>query len=138
MIADAKAGKIDLILTKSISRFARNTVDTLQTVRELSTLKIEVIFEKEGIRTLDKQCEVMLTIMSSLAQEESRSISENVRWGMQKSMQDGNISLPYKRFLGYKMAKTEGRKLYRKRLKLSEISTECFSMEKRSELLRIF
>lgn len=75
MIADAKAGKIDLILTKSISRFARNTVDTLQTVRELSTLKIEVIFEKEGIRTLDKQCEVMLTIMSSLAQEESRSIS---------------------------------------------------------------
>lgn len=81
MIADAKAGKIDLILTKSISRFARNTVDTLQTVRELSTLKIEVIFEKEGIRTLDKQCEVMLTIMSSLAQEESRSISENVRWG---------------------------------------------------------
>lgn len=102
MIADAKAGKIDLILTKSISRFARNTVDTLQTVRELSTLKIEVIFEKEGIRTLDKQCEVMLTIMSSLAQEESRSISENVRWGMQKSMQDGNISLPYKRFLGYK------------------------------------
>lgn len=102
MIADAKAGKIDLILTKSISRFARNTVDTLQTVRELSTLKIEVIFEKEGIRTLDKQCEVMLTIMSSLAQEESRSISENVRWGMQKSMQDGNISLPYKRFLGYR------------------------------------
>ena len=79
MIADAKAGKIDLILTKSISRFARNTVDTLQTVRELSTLTIEVIFEKEGIRTLDKQCEVMLTIMSSLAQEESRSISENVR-----------------------------------------------------------
>lgn len=102
MINDAKAGKIDLILTKSISRFARNTVDTLQTVRELSALNIEVIFEKEGIRTLDKQCEVMLTIMSSLAQEESRSISENVRWGMQKSMQDGNISLPYKRFLGYK------------------------------------
>ena len=93
---------MDLILTKSISRFARNTVDTLQTVRELSALNIEVILEKEGIRTLDKQCEVMLTIMSSLAQEESRSISENVRWGMQKSMQDGNISLPYKRFLGYK------------------------------------
>ena len=102
MIADAKAGKIELILTKSISRFARNTVDTLQTVRELSALGIEVIFEKEGIHTLDKQCEVMLTIMSSLAQEESRSISENVRWGMQKSMQDGNISLPYKRFLGYR------------------------------------
>ena len=133
MIADAKAGKIDLILTKSISRFARNTVDTLQTVRELSTLKIEVIFEKEGIRTLDKQCEVMLTIMSSLAQEESRSISENVRWGMQKSMQDGNISLPYKRFLGYKKGE-DGRP----EIVPEEAEIIRDMMEKRSELLRIF
>lgn len=101
MIADAKAGKINLILTKSISRFARNTVDALQTIRELSALKVEVYFEKEGIHTLDKQCEVMLTIMSSLAQEESRSISENVRWGKQKSMQDGNVSFGYRHFLGY-------------------------------------
>lgn len=105
MIADAKAGKIDLILTKSISRFARNTVDALQTIRELSSLKIEVYFEKEGIHTLDKQCEVMLTIMSSLAQEESRSISENVRWGKQKSMQDGNVSFGYGHFLGYRKGK---------------------------------
>ena len=105
MIADAKAGKIDLILTKSISRFARNTVDALQTIRELSALKIEVYFEKEGIHTLDKQCEVMLTIMSSLAQEESRSISENVRWGKQKSMQDGNVSFGYRHFLGYRKGK---------------------------------
>ena len=66
MIADAKAGKIDLILTKSISRFARNTVDTLQTVRELKAIGVEVVFEKENIRTMDKQCEVLLTIMSSL------------------------------------------------------------------------
>ena len=102
MIADAKAGKIDLILTKSISRFARNTVDALQTIRELSAIKVEVYFEKEGIHTLDKQCEVMLTIMSSLAQEESRSISENVRWGKQKSMQDGNVSFGYRHFLGYR------------------------------------
>lgn len=105
MIADAKAGKIDLILTKSISRFARNTVDALQTIRELSALKVEVYFEKEGIHTLDKQCEVMLTIMSSLAQEESRSISENVRWGKQKSMQDGNVSFGYSHFLGYRKGK---------------------------------
>ena len=105
MIADAKAGKIDLILTKSISRFARNTVDALQTIRELSALKVEVYFEKEGIHTLDKQCEVMLTIMSSLAQEESRSISENVRWGKQKSMQDGNVSFAYRHFLGYRKGK---------------------------------
>ena len=100
MVADAKAGMIDIILTKSISRFARNTVDTLNTVRELKALGIEVIFEKENIRTLDPKCEVMLTIMSSLAQEESRSISENVQWGKRKSMMDGQVDLPYHSFLG--------------------------------------
>lgn len=102
MIADAKAGKINLILTKSISRFARNTVDTLQTVRDLKAIGVEVVFEKENIRTMDKQCEVLLTIMSSLAQEESRSISENVRWGQQRSMQEGNVAMAYGRFLGYR------------------------------------
>lgn len=102
MIDMALSGGIDLILTKSISRFARNTVDTLQTVRKLKAAGVEVIFEKENLRTLDPKCEVMLTIMSSLAQEESRSISENIRWGQQKSMKDGNVSLPYKHFLGYR------------------------------------
>ena len=102
MIADAKAGKIDIILTKSISRFARNTVDTLNTVRELQQLGVEVRFEKENINTLDKQSEVLLTIMSSLAQEESRSISENVRWGQKRSMQSGKIQMAYSSFLGYR------------------------------------
>ncbi len=102
MIEKALNGEIDLILTKSISRFARNTVDTLQIVRELKAKGIEVIFEKENLHTFDPKCEVMLTIMSSLAQEESRSISENVRWGQRKSMQDGNIHLAYSRFLGYR------------------------------------
>lgn len=102
MVADAKAGMIDIILTKSISRFARNTVDTLCTVRELKALGIEVRFEKENIHTLDPKCEVMLTIMSSLAQEESRSISENVQWGKRKSMMDGQVDMPYHSFLGYK------------------------------------
>ena len=105
MVDMALGGQIDLILTKSISRFARNTVDTLQTVRNLKAAGVEVIFEKENLRTFDPKCEVMLTIMSSLAQEESRSISENVRWGKQKSMQDGNVSLPYKSFLGYRKGK---------------------------------
>ena len=95
-------GGIDIILTKSISRFARNTVDTLQTVRELKAVGVEVRFEKENLHTFDPKCEMMLTIMSSLAQEESRSISENVRWGKQKSMRDGKVSLAYSRFLGYK------------------------------------
>lgn len=101
MVEDALNGKIDLILTKSISRFARNTVDTLTTIRKLKEKKVEVYFEKENIYTLDAKGEVMLTIMSSLAQEESRSISENVTWGKRKSMADGKFSLAYKCFLGY-------------------------------------
>ena len=74
MIADALAGEIDLIVTKSVSRFARNTVDTLTTVRKLKDQGIEVFFEKENIYTLDAKGELLITIMSSLAQEESRSI----------------------------------------------------------------
>lgn len=101
MVADALSGKIDLILTKSISRFARNTVDTLTTIRQLKTKGIEVYFEKENIYTLDAKGEVMITIMSSLAQEESRSISENVTWGKRRSMEEGRLSLAYSSFLGY-------------------------------------
>lgn len=101
MVSDALNGKIDLILTKSISRFARNTVDTLTTVRTLKEHKVEVYFEKENIYTLDAKGEVMLTIMGSLAQEESRSISENVTWGKRRSMEEGKFSLAYKHFLGY-------------------------------------
>lgn len=101
MIADALAGKIDLILTKSVSRFARNTVDTLTTVRKLKEKGVEVYFEKENIYTLDSKGELLITIMSSLAQEESRSISENVTWGQRKRFSDGKVSLPYKHFLGY-------------------------------------
>lgn len=102
MVADALAGKIDLIITKSISRFARNTVDTLTTVRKLKEKGIEVFFEKENIHTLDGKGELLITIMSSLAQEESRSISENVTWGQRKRFADGKVNLPYGRFLGYK------------------------------------
>lgn len=101
MIDLAMSGGIDLILTKSISRFARNTVDTLQTVRDLKAVGVEVRFEKENLHTLDPKCEVMLTIMSSLAQEESRSISENIRWAQQKNMREGKVHVAYSKFLGY-------------------------------------
>lgn len=101
MIKMALNGEIDLIITKSISRFARNTVDTLTTVRKLKAKGVEVYFEKENLYTLDPKVEVVLTIMSSLAQEESRSISENVTWGQRKRFADGKVSLPYKQFLGY-------------------------------------
>ena len=102
MIADALAGKIDLIVTKSVSRFARNTVDSLTAVRKLKEHGTEVYFEKEGIYTFDSKGELLITIMSSLAQEESRSISENVTWGQRKRFADGKVSLPYKSFLGYR------------------------------------
>lgn len=101
MVADAKAGKIDLILTKSISRFARNTVDALSVTRELKSYNVEVRFEKENISSMDAQAELFFTIMSSIAQEESRSISENVRWGKQRSMEAGKVYIPYSSFLGY-------------------------------------
>ena len=101
MVSDALSGHIDLIVTKSVSRFARNTVDSLTTVRKLKEKSVEVWFEKENIFTLDSKGELLITIMSSLAQEESRSISENVTWGQRKRMADGKITLPYKQFLGY-------------------------------------
>ena len=101
MVEDALDGKIDLILTKSVSRFARNTVDSLTTIRKLKENGTEVYFEKENIWTFDSKGELLLTIMSSLAQEESRSISENCTWGWRKRCADGKVSVPFGRFLGY-------------------------------------
>ena len=105
MVEDCIAGHIDLVLTKSISRFARNTVDTVTTIRKLKEKGVGVYFEKENIFTTDSKGEFLLTIMSSLAQEESRSISENVTWGQRKRMADGKVSLAYSRFLGYDKGK---------------------------------
>lgn len=101
MIADCRSGKIDMIITKSISRFARNTLDCLNFVRELKDLGIGIIFEKENINTLDAKGEVLLTILSSLAQDESRSISENCTWGIRRRFEKGQHKMSTKRFLGY-------------------------------------
>ncbi len=101
MLEDCRNGKIDMILTKSVSRFARNTVDALNTIRELKSLNIGVYFQKENIWTLDSKGEFLITLMTSLAQEESRSLSENVTWGQRKRIADGNYSVAYSRFLGY-------------------------------------
>ena len=102
MIEDALAGKIDLIVTKSVSRFARNTVDSLSTIRLLKEHNVECWFEKENIFTFDGKGELLISIMSSLAQEESRSISENVTWGQRRRFAEGKVSMPYSSFLGYK------------------------------------
>lgn len=101
MIEDCEAGKIDIVLTKSISRFARNTVDLLNTVRRLKELGISVRFEKENIDSLSEDGELMLTLLASFAQEESRSISENCTWGQRKRFADGKVTVPFNRFLGY-------------------------------------
>lgn len=101
MIADCRAGKIDRIITKSISRFARNTLDCLNYVRELKSIGVGITFEKENIDMLDAKGEVLLTILSSLAQDESRNISENSTWGIRKRFEVGQHKMSTKRFLGY-------------------------------------
>lgn len=101
MVRDALDGKIDLIVTKSVSRFARNTVDSLVTIRKLKEKGVEVYFEKENIWTLDSNGELLITIMSSLAQDESRNISENVIWGKRRKAEEGQVTLAYSSFLGY-------------------------------------
>ena len=94
-------GKIDLIITKSISRFARNTVDCLNTIRKLKANNVPVYFEKENINTMDSSGELLLTIMSSIAQQESVSLSKNVRIGVQYRFQQGQVYVNYNQFLGY-------------------------------------
>ena len=101
MIRLCRKRKIDLILTKSISRFARNTVDTLKYVRELKAIGIGIIFEKENINTLEIETEMILTIMSCFAQAESESISKNVAWGIRQSFREGNVPMHYNTMLGY-------------------------------------
>ena len=101
LLADCEAGKIDLVLTKSISRFARNTVDLLETVRHLKEIGVEVWFERENIRSFDGDGELLLSILASFAQEESRSISENCKWGIRKRFEKG-IPNGHFRIYGYR------------------------------------
>ncbi|HKM21641.1 MAG TPA: recombinase family protein, partial [Lachnospiraceae bacterium] len=101
MIDECMAGNIDMIITKSISRFARNTLDCLKYIRQLKEKNIPVYFEKENINTMDSKGEVLLTIMASLAQQESQSLSQNVKLGLQYRYQQGEIQVNCARFLGY-------------------------------------
>lgn len=101
MIEDCMAGKIDMVITKSVSRFARNTVDSLQNIRKLKEKNIAVFFEKEGVNTLEGTGELLITILSSQAQEESRNLSENTRWGLVRRFENGVVSVNHNKFLGY-------------------------------------
>ena len=101
MIAECMDGNIDLVITKSISRFARNTLDCLKYIRQLKDKNISVFFEKENINTMDAKGEVLLTIMASLAQQESQSLSQNVKLGLQYRYQQGKVQVNHNRFMGY-------------------------------------
>lgn len=101
MLADCRAGKIDMVITKSLTRFARNTVTLLETVRELKLLGIDVFFERENIHTLSADGEFMLTLLASYAQEESRSASENQKWKIRKMFEQGRPNTG--RMLGYRL-----------------------------------
>ena len=101
MIDECMEGNIDLVITKSISRFARNTLDCLKYIRQLKDKNISVFFEKENINTMDTKGEVLLTIMASLAQQESQSLSQNVKLGLQYRYQQGKVQVNHNRFMGY-------------------------------------
>lgn len=101
MIKACKQGKIDLILTRSISRFGRNTLDTLRTLYELFGLNVKVYFEKENLNNYDKEMQTMMEIYAGFAQEESKNMSDNIKWGIRERMREGKVCLNCTRFLGY-------------------------------------
>jgi len=101
MIRHCKQGKIDLILTKSVSRFARNTLDVLTYTRKLRELGIDVYFEEQNIHSIDPASDFMISLYGSLAQSESENISENVKWGKRQSIKEGRVPFSCKKFLGY-------------------------------------
>lgn len=101
MIEDCMAGKIDMVITKSVSRFARNTVDSLLFIRMLKEKNIGIIFENEGINTLESTGELLITVLSSQAQEESRNLSDNTHWGIVRQFEKGIFHINHKKFMGY-------------------------------------
>jgi len=107
MIRLCRKGKIDIILTKSISRFARNTVDCLNYIRELKELGIAVIFENENINTMKADTEIIITMLAGFAQAQSESISQNVRWGKRQAFKSGKVSFQYSRIYGYERGEND-------------------------------
>ena len=101
MIRSCRQGKVDIVMVKSISRFARNTLDCIKYIRMLKALGVAVIFEKENINTLEMDSELLVTMMGAFAQAESESIGANVRWGVRESMRKGNAYIRYDNFYGY-------------------------------------
>ncbi|MBQ9307832.1 MAG: recombinase family protein, partial [Clostridia bacterium] len=108
LIAACEEGAVNLVITKSISRFARNTLDALNYIRKLKALNIPIIFEKESVNTLEASGELMVTILASIAQQESASISQNVRMGINFGFQEGRGRVNFSSFLGYRKGDNPG------------------------------
>lgn len=123
MIDECMAGNIDMVITKSISRFARNTLDCLKYIRQLKDKNIPVFFEKENINSMDSKGEVMLMIMASLSQQESQSLSQNVKLGLQYRYQQGEIQINCARFLGYDKDENKHLVLFPRKLESLSAST---------------
>lgn len=140
MINLARHKQVDLILTKSISRFTRNTVDCLNYIRELRAIGVEIYFEKENIYSSDTKVDFLLTIMSSIAQEEARNTSENVKWTVQKRFKEGKPILNHNRFLGYTKDKKGGQLIIVE--EEAKIVRELFALYSggigHAEIIRIF
>lgn len=125
LVADCKAGKIDMVITKSISRFARNTVTLLKTVRELKSVGVDVYFEEQNIHSMSNDGELMLTILASYAQEESRSASENQKWRIKKLFEQGLLPMCFDRIYGYRRTANFGFEVVPEE---AEIIREIFSL----------
>lgn len=134
MIRLCRQRKIDLILVKSISRFARNTADCLNYIRALKDLGIAVIFEKENINTMDSESEMLITMMGAFAQAESESISHNVRWGIRQAMREGRATIQYKNLYGY--GKDEDGNTYQLKTMLRIRREESYEQAQTSRLHR--
>lgn len=130
MINDCLAGKIDYIITKSVSRFARNTVDCLDYVRMLKSKGIGVYFEEQQIDTLKTDSELYLVIYAGFAQSESESISKNITWSVRKKFEEGTPVFIYKRFLGYKRVLTVSLRSYRVKRPSWNVSSISIWLEK--------
>lgn len=129
MIRHCRQKKIDVILTKSVSRFSRNTVDCLYYIRALKQLGIAVIFEKENINSLEEDSELRITLSGAFAQSESESISANVTWGKRRAMEAGKVSIQYKSCTATAKVRMVSRRSFRNRPKSSDGSMSAISPE---------
>ena len=128
MIRRCKQKKIDLILVKSISRFARNTVDCLHYIRALKELGIAVMFEKENINTMDSESEMLLTLMGAFAQAESESMSANIKWGRRQAMREGKVAFRYKQLYAYERGEDGNPRIISEQAEVVRKMFDCFLM----------